>query len=698
MNRNPKARGQTIDGERADLYRDVMEVFSQSTDDYLFIFDIEKDEIRFFGSITETYSIRTLEDGSVTIEDLMNVVHPADRKALAEDIERIASGVQNTHNMDLRLVDRWGNIVWTSCRGTVINNKNGDPSIMVGRISEEALNHLVDPLTGLWNKLKLREDLKTFLQEQNSYLLQMDIDGLSSINLGHGRAYGDVILKEIASLLTEHPLVRRAYHIDDNNFMAVVSGNREETVHAVFDFVQNAMRERCTLTAGAVPVNRELFADAGRVLDSVNLTLKKTKQEKRDCLEFFSVEEIDQDIHTLTLLEAMKKSVQNGFEGFEVYYQPQVKSGSYHIVGVEALIRYQLPGGERVFPDEFIPILEQTRLIDEVGLWVLETALLQCKVWRRFVPDLRVSVNFSIAQFEDVSLAEKVMKILETTGMPGDALTVEITESLELRESQVFQKIGKYLRARGVLLSIDDFGTGYSNLGHLKRMRMDEIKIDRMFVAEIRKNIYNYKLISNILSFAKANDIRVCCEGVESTQELLLLESLQPDLLQGYLFSKPGTASEIENRFFNPESAEYEQYLSFVKKIYETKDSRNMVHVDHKDILRETNVGLWILRVKPEESYFEMYVDETTERLMAVEQKFTPQEYFSHWFNGIKEECHPYVTDRTREMMETGEVVNMEYTWLHPTLGEVRVHGCGKRVEDSSGMVVLKGYHHLVER
>ena len=552
MNQNLDAVGQRLVGERAELYRDVMEVFSQSTDDFLFVFDIEKDEIRFFGSLTETYPIRTLPNGSVTREDLLSIVHPADRQALADDIERIAGGKQPTHDMDLRLMDRKGNFIWTSCRGTVITNKNGDPSIMVGRISEEALNHLFNPLTGLWNKVKLREDLKGFLAEQQSYLLLMDIDGLSSINLRHGRAYGDALLKEIAGLLENHPRVRRAYHIDHNNFMAVVQSDDEDTVRGVFDSVQNEIKERCTFTASAVPVNQSLFTDPGRVLDSVNLTLKKAKQNKHNHLEFFSVAEIDQNIHALVLLESLKQSVQQDFEGFELYYQPQMKSGSYHVLGVEALLRYRLPTGERVFPDEFIPLLEQSRLIDRVGLWVLRTALLQCKAWRRFVPDLRVSVNFSIAQFEDTCLAEKVLQILTDTDMPGDALTVEITESLELRESQSFLKTSRLLRAQGILLSIDDFGTGYSNLGYLKRMRMDEIKIDRMFVTGIRKNIYNYKLISNILSFARANDIHVCCEGVESTKELLVLESLQPDLLQGYLFAKPGPAEEIEKCFFNP--------------------------------------------------------------------------------------------------------------------------------------------------
>lgn len=697
MSQNLEAIGDTLIGRRAELYHDVMEVLSQSTDDFLFIFDIEKDEIRFFGSLTEIYPIRTLPNGAVTRADLLEIVHYADRKKLADDIERIFRGEQCTHNMDLRLIDGKGRIVWTSCRGTVIADENGNSSIMIGRISEEAMGHLFNPLTGLWNKVKLREDLKTFLHEQHCHLLLMDIDGLASINLRHGRSYGDALLKEIAELLDNHPLVKRAYHIDHNNFVAVVTGDDASAVREVFDHVQDAVIEKCTFIASAVPIKQSLFADASRVLDSVNLTLKGAKQNKHNQLEFFSAEKLDHNIQALALLEALKQSIQNDFSGFEVYYQPQMKSGSYHIVGLEALLRYQLPNGKRVFPDEFIPILEQAHLIDAVGLWVLKTALLQCKEWRKYVPDLHISVNFSIAQFDDVFLASKIMKILEDTGMPGEALTFEITESLELQESQSFFKISKLLRAQGVAFSIDDFGTGYSNLGYLKRMRVDEIKIDRMFVTGVETNTYNHKLISNILSFAKANSIRVCCEGVESIKELLVLEGLHPDLLQGYLFSKPCAPTEIEKCFFDVESAEHEKYLSFIKKIYKAKEKQGVIYLDYKDILRETNIGLWIMRVIPEEDYMEMYADETMERIMAVERKFTPQEYYDHWFGRIKEEYRDYVLHCADRMIESREVVNLEYTWIHPTQGEVTFRGCGKRVEDADGMIILKGYHRVID-
>jgi hypothetical protein len=167
---------------KADLYRDVMTVLSQSTDDHLFIFDIERDEIRFFSAIDETYPIYKTADGIVTRSALFVAVHPADCKKLEENIERIMRGAQNLHNMDLRFIDKNQNVVWVSCRGTVIFNEDGAPSLMIGRISEEALAHLFNPLTGLWNKVKLREDLKPMLLQKQDQLLLLDIFGILLIN------------------------------------------------------------------------------------------------------------------------------------------------------------------------------------------------------------------------------------------------------------------------------------------------------------------------------------------------------------------------------------------------------------------------------------------------------------------------------------------------------------------------------------
>ncbi len=419
----------TSDGFETTLK--LIETINRSTDDYLFIWDIGADTRWFFGDIDKHYDIR--KDGSETnsTPDMMRVIHPADREAVLDSLQKIADGTKDTHNMDYRWINRNGEKVWINCHGTVIRDNQNKPHLMIGRVSEENLRHLYNPLTSLWNKNKLRLDLKEQLKSDGGFLVFLDIDGLSAINLSHGREFGDALLKEIAEWCEKAPYIRTAYHIDHNNFAMVLNTSSEDGVREVYEKLKLALAEKCTFTASAVPIDKSLFFDEAQLLDSINMTLKKAKGISRDRLEFFSPDDLSEKMESLALLEELKHSVENGCDGFEVYYQPQFKANSYQLYGVEALLRYRSPTRGRVFPDEFIPVLEQSRLIKAVGMWVLRQALTQVKKWRERLPELRVSVNFSVLQFEDAELAEKVINELKKAGLGGDVLTMEITESMK---------------------------------------------------------------------------------------------------------------------------------------------------------------------------------------------------------------------------------------------------------------------------
>ena len=554
----------------------LLEVVNHTTDDYLFVLDIPNDTNWFFGNIDENYDIREKGKDTNTISQMMNVVHPADRQKLALDIDLIAKGEKSIHSMIYRWINKKGNVVWVSCNGKVLFDENSKPHIMIGRVSEETLRHLYNPMTGLWNKNKLREDLNSLIKENAGYLMMLDIRGLAAINLSRGREFGDSILKEIANHLDSLDKVSEAYHVDHSNFAVVINSKNAKDVQSVYDSISTSMSGKCSFSASAVPLDKSVFIDGGQVMDSINVTLKKSKKMSDNRLVFFSEEELEAKIKAFVLLEDLKESVKNGFAGFELYYQPQVKCESYELYGVEALLRYNSPKRGRVFPDEFIPILEQSRLIESVGLWVLEKALLQCKEWRNAIPNLNVSVNFSAVQFEDKAIGEKIIDILKKTNMPGSSLTVEVTESIKLHSDENFYSLVKYMRAYGVKFSIDDFGTGYSNLGYLSQIDANEIKIDRSLISQIEKDTFNYKLIGNFIEFAKINDIQVCCEGVETSQELTTLEALRPDFIQGYLFDKPCTIDEFSHKYINSSSEAYKERLNLIEKIYKYKESVNI--------------------------------------------------------------------------------------------------------------------------
>ena len=328
----------TADGFETTLK--LIETINRSTDDYLFIWDINADTRWFFGDIDKYYDIRTNDSETNSTPELLKVIHPADSAAVLTSLNEIASGKKEIHNMDYRWINRKGETVWINCHGTVIKDDNGMPYLMIGRVSEENLRHLYNPLTSLWNKNKLREDLKSKLEQSKGYLMLLDIDGLAAINLSHGRDYGDKLLKEIAASFENLENVGAAYHVDHKYFSLILDVNSEDAVREVYQKIKEEFQEKCTFTASAVPIDKSLFFDETQLMDSINLTLKKAKGISNNRIEFFSREDLSEKIASLALLEELTVSVDNDCEGFEIYYQPQVKAGTYNIYGIEALLRY----------------------------------------------------------------------------------------------------------------------------------------------------------------------------------------------------------------------------------------------------------------------------------------------------------------------------------------------------------------------
>lgn len=687
--------GKELSQEVLEGYKHALEILSQSTDDFLFLHDMTEDKLWFYGNVDKDFAIRESGSDTNTIAQVMQVVYPGDRALLQRDLDALKNGEKDVHDLDYRWVNVRGQIVWVNCRGKVITDGHGKPAARIGRVSQIALRHMYNPLTGLFNQVKMMQKLKEVLQQkQGGYLLLVDVDDLSVININHGRAYGDGILKELATALESHSLVRNVYHTERNYFAAWIASNAESDVRAVYESLQQLMAEKCTISAGAAAISA-VFSTESNLYDAVKIVLRKAQSVGKNTLAFFSYAEIEQKLQDMELLEELRERIALDCEGFSLLYQPQVKSGTYALHAAEALLRYRSRSGEMVFPDRFIPLLEQSGLIIPVGAWVLRRALLQCKQWRKSVPHMRISVNFSMVQFRDPTIVEQVKEILRETGMSGKALTVEITESIPMHELDEFSKTIALLKEEGIEIAIDDFGTGYSNIAYLKQLDVDEIKIDRMFVKDIEKDTYNYKLVSNMLDFAKMNVLRVCCEGVETAKELAVLESGSPDLMQGYLFDKPCDEKTFAERYVDSATEKFKARERFVENLYRYKEEMAMIRFDPKDILRETGVGLWVIRYD-ESGRCEMHVDDTMERILGIESKLTPKECYEFWYSRIPSDEREYIQKSVDTMMVKGrKVIQLEYKWNHPTLGEVVVRSSGRRAADSDGMAVLEGYHRI---
>ena len=557
------------DQEIIQTQLEILRFLSESTDDYLFSWSFQSDRIYFPSPIWKRYALMEPGQTVCTVEDWYKAVYEKDLPMLQAEFERLRRGEIKKHNMEYRLVDREGNRVWISCRGQCQMDKSGHPLRMIGRISDTALAGEVDALTGAFTSARLQKDIKRILDRGTpGFLLLLGIDNLKNINIRHGRDYGNHTLQTVADTLEKCVNTgQRIYRVNGDCFAINLPTPDLQDVEAFYEQVRERLKVHCTVSAGAVAYHNHPNEDSSSLYQYAEDALDKAKRMGKDTLSFFSQKDYEEKLYTIELQEEIHQSIQNGFEGFYICYQPQIHSRSYDIFGAEALLRFNSPTRGAVSPQEFIPILEQSGMICQVGLWVLETALQQCLVWRKAIPQMHISVNISYVQLAQKNISKLVLETVEKSGLPGEALTLEVTESMQLQDYSLFNKIFYQWKQAGIEISVDDFGTGYSSLSYLKGMEVDEIKIDRCFVSGIQHSAYNYRLLSNMIELAHSSQIRVCCEGVESQEELATLEKLHPDLLQGFLFHKPYTAEQFEACFIQKGSAAYTSRVRLQKAL-----------------------------------------------------------------------------------------------------------------------------------
>lgn len=555
---DPTKRRETI-----ETYLETIRDLSKSTDDYLYLMDLDTHRAYFTNDIHLKYNVPPCGDEGIQVDEWSRTIYPRDSLAVAEDLQKILSGAKTTHNMEYRLIDHNGNRTWISCRGEVFCDAAGKPLFMLGRVSDTVLGSKTDSLTGLLNGRKYVEDIQTAIaQKADGCLLVLGLDNFKDINIKYGRMFGNHLLKTVAQTLEKiiSP-VHLLYRLDGDHFGVNLISNSKETVEQVYTAIQKDVPAYCTLSAGAVLYHSEMAADGETLFQYAETALDRAKRQGKNMLVFFSPDDYEERKSTVELLTEMRASIQDNFHGFFLCYQPQVCTDTCRLFGAEALLRYESPTRGLVGPTEFIPLLEQSELICQVGRWVLRTALAMCLKWRQTIPDLHMSVNISYIQLRQKNIAQMVLDDLHASGLPGSALTLEVTESMQLEDYEYFNQIFFQWEQEGISIAIDDFGTGYSSLGYLKSMEIDEVKIDRCFVRGIQNSAYSYQLLNNTIDLARTTRIRVCCEGVETEDELLVLKELMPDTLQGYLFAVPYPQNDFEELYINSGSAEFRKRL-----------------------------------------------------------------------------------------------------------------------------------------
>ncbi len=467
-------------------------------------------------------------------------------------------------NFELRLRRRDGSTVWVLENVSLLE---GD--ILEGTIiditdrkhAQEQMEYQAyhDSLTLLPNRLLFRDRITIALAHARrnnrvSAVMFLDLDQFKLVNDTLGHTVGDRLLQVMAArLVTCVRADDTVARMGGDEFTILLADLHDRRGAAsVAQKVLEAVRHPAIVDEHELYVSTSvgiaMFPDDGEdaetLLKNADRAMYRAKELGRDNFQYSTPAAFEIAEGRLAMERRLRRALER--EEFVLHYQPMVEIATGRLAGAEALVRWNHPDSGMIQPEDFIPIAEETQLIVPIGAWVLRTACLQMKAWHDSGhPWLRVAVNLSPRQFQDRELVSMVEQVLAETRFPPTLLDLEITESTAMQNAELSLSILNRLKEMGIRISIDDFGTGYSSLSYLKRFPIDTVKIDQDFVRDLTTD--DAAIISAVISMARALNLRVIAEGVETEEQLAFLRREQCSEMQGFLYSEPLTSAEFEN-------------------------------------------------------------------------------------------------------------------------------------------------------
>ncbi|MDF2626733.1 MAG: gmr [Symbiobacteriaceae bacterium] len=549
--------------ESEQLYRALFEY----SPDGVFTLDFEGNVITMNPACTQISGYQPHELIGQSLEQLLMPEHQAHAVAILHTV--MQGEAQNfesaIHHRDGRVLYLHATLVPLVLEGTVVGVYGVVRDITERKHAEERLAHMAfhDPLTGLANRTlfigRLDQLVTENVSNQPSFaILYLDLDDFKIVNDSLGHRTGDLLLVEAArrlkSCVSAGDTVAR---LGGDEFTVILEGTQDtdDAIAATHRILRELTRpydidgHKMVVTPSVGVVMGNQGDDAKELLRYADIAMYKAKQNGKARYEAFTPVMYNHVLQRLQLETDLRRAIEH--REFRVLYQPIVELGTGEIVGVEALIRWEDPEHGVISPAQFIPLAEETGLILPIGRFVLEEACRQGRKWQETHPNLMVSVNLSARQFREPFLAEEIVQVLQETDMPPTLLQLEITESILMQESATTQETLRHLKALGIQLAMDDFGTGYSSLSYLKRFPIDVLKIDRSFVDGLGENPEDTALVRTVIQLAKALNLTVTGEGVETAEQIAQLRAMECERGQGYFFARPLTPKAIDELLVN---------------------------------------------------------------------------------------------------------------------------------------------------
>ena len=430
-----------------------------------------------------------------------------------------------------------------------------------------------DSLTGLPNRRLFHDRLSQAMErarrnEKLVGILFLDLDHFKDINDTLGHLFGDRLLQETAKRLSD--LLRKEdtmARLGGDEFTVILENiSNVADAENVAKKILHSIRQPFKLGEHEIHITSSIGitlypfddSDIERLIMNADSAMYQAKSHGRDTYELYTAKIYSEATERRALETSFRKAVESAEfhlqyqPEFILHYQPEVDRYSGEVVGVEALIRWQHPELGTIGPDRFIPLAETTGLILPLGEWVLRTACKQAVAWRATgFPPFHMAVNVSALQLKNREIVSQVARILEETGMEGRYLELELTESMVIDKSEELITILRDLKEMGITISIDDFGTGHSSLANLQLLPVDNVKIDISFIRNVTKSEQDATIVVGIIEMAHKLGLKVVAEGVETEEQQMFLLKHHCDIMQGYHFSRPVVAEDLEALLVN---------------------------------------------------------------------------------------------------------------------------------------------------
>ena len=492
------------------------------------------------------------------------LIHPKEADTLLTDMRKIIAGEIKLYQQDYQCLSKNNETIWLAANLSVIRDKNDRPlyfilqaqNVTLQKTAEERLRYMAyhDPLTGLANRSQLEQFVASLISisirhSKQFAVLFLDLDRFKNVNDTIGHEMGDILLKIIAERLKHNvrstDIVAR---LGGDEFVLVITDVTKTEVVANFaqklldTFLKRVfLKEKEIYITTSIGIS--LFPHDGQnmqtLMRNADLALYRAKEYGRNNYQFYTNEMTVRTQERLRLQDALTHALSK--EEFLLHYQPRLNLETSSIVGVEALLRWNGHQDFRLITtEEIITIAEEIGLIIPVSNWVLKTACQQLKKWHeQGFSSLTVSINCSQRQFKQANFAEDVLKILEETGIPPKFLELEVKESIIMHDTENTIRVLYALKDLGVRITIDDFGSGYWSLNNLRRLLVNNIKIDKAFIKQVTEDAPSAAIVTAIIAMAKKLEVTVIAEGVETAEQYQFLLKEGCTEIQGYFFSRP---------------------------------------------------------------------------------------------------------------------------------------------------------------